>query len=136
MELHSGSAVKLCHSRISIVLQNASMEPHSGSAVKLVVLQSTVRGACFNGAALWERGETPETRLLVFHMRSSSFNGAALWERGETGLVSWAVQNFVTASMEPHSGSAVKLYSGRGLLIAFSRFNGAALWERGETLFA
>ena len=82
------------------------MEPHSGSAVKLHAPLQLWSLARFNGAALWERGETEVSRH------------------------NWSRQR---ASMEPHSGSAVKLTLRREAS-PLGRFNGAALWERGETL--
>ena len=155
MEPHSGSAVKLGVRVNHPFDQRASMEPHSGSAVKRQAIHLLMAGLpCFNGAALWERGETQhcfshspnidgrasmephsgsavkrrkrlqphseygfngaalwergETACRLNHRGPQlCFNGAALWERGETAALPLSVSNSV-ASMEPHSGSAVK----------------------------
>ena len=88
MEPHSGSAVKLgnfVNERVNNTF-NASMEPHSGSAVKPGFQWPKDD---FDRASMEPHSGSAVKPILVTADRSLflSFNGAALWERGETQTV-------------------------------------------------
>ena len=131
MEPHSGSAVKPPTHTTST--QNrphrASMEPHSGSAVKpgSGADQGEVADGCFNGAALWERGETTSSARINHCLRLASMephSGSAV-KHSEPAIH----PRKPPASMEPHSGSAVKRQTDYGAgklrMLQWSRTLGA-----------